>query len=262
MSLRESLLPWGSQPQEAVQLDARHSNAWCVLPSVSQRDLVFDVAPSVTTGVEPSQRGIAAKDTAIVTYTNAAKIGANGPKVTLIIVTNQQAAGVRDDIISISNANSPFQQITIAANANTSGGTVSGSLAAFSYNGGFLSTVAGTGLITGNWQTVLVTVRGDGSVHLFTEAGKVGAGATSGTSWYSSSSLIRMVRGRQFFSLAAILGNDFTDEEALVHVRNPWQIFAPRRIWVPVSAASGPPTLAAIAASNLTASGARLTVTV
>ena len=42
---------------------------------------------------------------------------------------------------------------------------------------------------------------------------------------------------------------------------NPWQLFAPRRIWVPVSAASGAPTLAAIAASNLTASGARLTVT-
>lgn len=38
-------------------------------------------------------------------------------------------------------------------------------------------------------------------------------------------------------------------------------LWAPRRIWVPVSAASGPPTLAAIAASNLTASGARLTVT-
>ena len=38
-------------------------------------------------------------------------------------------------------------------------------------------------------------------------------------------------------------------------------LWRPRRIWVPVSAASGPPTLAAIAASDLTASGARLTVT-
>lgn len=50
--------------------------------------------------------------------------------------------------------------------------------------------------------------------------------------------------------------------EAHLEYKNPWQLFAPRRIWVPVSAASGPPTLAAIAASNLTASGARLTVTV
>ena len=38
------------------------------------------------------------------------------------------------------------------------------------------------------------------------------------------------------------------------------KLFEPRRDWVP-SSASGPPTLAAIAASNLTASGARLTVT-
>lgn len=261
MSRREILLPWVSQPQEAVQLDARHSNAWCVLPSVSQRDLVLNGAPSVTTGVEPSQRGIAAKDTASVTYTNDAKIGSNGPKVTIIIVTNQQASGTRDDVISIGNAASPYQQITIAANSNTAGGSVSGSLAAFSYNGGFLSTAGGTGLITGNWQTILATVRGDGSVHLFTEAGKVGAGATSGTSWYSSLSIIKMQRGRQLFALAAILGNDLTDEEAVVHVRNPWQIFEPKRIVVPVSAASGPPTLAAIVAGNLTASGVRLTVT-
>lgn len=42
---------------------------------------------------------------------------------------------------------------------------------------------------------------------------------------------------------------------------NPWQVLAPKRVWFPVSAASGPPTLAAITASNLTASGARLTVT-
>lgn len=42
---------------------------------------------------------------------------------------------------------------------------------------------------------------------------------------------------------------------------NAWEIWEAQRIWVPVSAASGPPTLAAIAASNLTASGARLTVT-
>lgn len=49
--------------------------------------------------------------------------------------------------------------------------------------------------------------------------------------------------------------------EILQIYNDPWQLFAPKRIWVSVPAASGPPTLAAIAASNLTTSGARLTVT-
>lgn len=53
----------------------------------------------------------------------------------------------------------------------------------------------------------------------------------------------------------------WSEEMARRFHANPFEIFAPRRIWVPVSAASGPPTLAAIAASALTASGARLTVT-
>lgn len=67
-------------------------------------------------------------------------------------------------------------------------------------------------------------------------------------------------------ALPLILNIALTQAESLRLYReqqsNPWKIFAPKRIWVPVSAAGGPPTLAAIAASNLTASGARLTVTV
>ena len=56
---------------------------------------------------------------------------------------------------------------------------------------------------------------------------------------------------------------DAASPELAAYVARDWrQLYEPKRIWVPVSAASGPPTLAAIAASNLTASGARLTVTV
>ena len=62
-------------------------------------------------------------------------------------------------------------------------------------------------------------------------------------------------------SLVAMLPYAVSDRAAAELTLNPWQLFAPRRILVSVPAASGPPTLAAIAASNLTASGARLTVT-
>jgi hypothetical protein len=46
-----------------------------------------------------------------------------------------------------------------------------------------------------------------------------------------------------------------------LHV-NPWQLFSPRRIWVPVTAAgSSLPTLSSLIASLLTSTGGRLTVT-
>lgn len=60
-----------------------------------------------------------------------------------------------------------------------------------------------------------------------------------------------------FFSFQGALDDAELAELAV----DPLRLFKPKPIWVPVSAASGPPTLAAIAASDLTASGARLTVT-
>lgn len=60
-----------------------------------------------------------------------------------------------------------------------------------------------------------------------------------------------------FFAFQGALDNSALAELAGDYMR----LFKPKPIWVPVSAASGPPTLAAIAASDLTASGARLTVT-
>ncbi len=57
-----------------------------------------------------------------------------------------------------------------------------------------------------------------------------------------------------------IFNSILSDSEA-AELSDTNRIWQKRRIWVPVPAASGPPTLAAIAASDLTASGARLTVT-
>ena len=71
--------------------------------------------------------------------------------------------------------------------------------------------------------------------------------------WGATSRAVESWQAKLPYAIAAPMAREISLDPALV--------FAPRRIWVPVSAASGPPTLAAIAASNMTTSGARLTVT-
>lgn len=110
----------------------------------------------------------------------------------------------------------------------------------------------------------------DGTTHRLYRNGVLKA-SVAGTSGNASSSAKfvacnLVATGGTFSTIAPIalagrFNRKLSDSEVSQLSANPWQLFAPRRIWVPVSAASGAPTLAAIAASNLTASGARLTVT-
>lgn len=67
--------------------------------------------------------------------------------------------------------------------------------------------------------------------------------------------------GDKMVFFGGLFNKVLTADERSALAARPANIFKPSRILVPVSAAGGPPTLAAIAASNLTTSGARLTVT-
>lgn len=93
---------------------------------------------------------------------------------------------------------------------------------------------------------------GAGSTLVYESVGALKRGAISN---YSADTLL-------FSGRFVPLITDDWQETLLQWTKEPWRLFEPKRVLVPVTAASGPPTLAAIAASNLTASGARLTVTV
>lgn len=140
-------------------------------------------------------------------------------------------------------------------------------------NGGSSNPVVltnGTARITGASNTLTTSL-----VFEFTgaEMRLYGSGALLGTSTAALTDLTRDVFGLGVNSTSGLSLNANHRLAGLVYGPMPPSfpreftqssykaVFAPRRIWVP-SSASGPPTLAAITASNLTASGARLTVTV
>jgi hypothetical protein len=68
---------------------------------------------------------------------------------------------------------------------------------------------------------------------------------------------------RNPLALSAAWARTLSDEEAQSLTANPWQLFAPRRIWVPQAAITGAPTLstAEIAAYTSTTARPRVTLT-
>ncbi len=170
-----------------------------------------------------------------------------------LICANGSSAGFRDFHVKSDGKLAPYIKTTGGIGSSAYDGTGANTLStgvwyhlAFTYsiNGGLVgyvnANVDGTGVIDGN------------------------ADALTGTPYITVGSnqpafADRYINGTVFD--ARFYDRALSALEIRQIYREPWQLFAPRRIWVPVSAASGAPTLAAIAASNLTASGARLTVT-
>lgn len=65
----------------------------------------------------------------------------------------------------------------------------------------------------------------------------------------------------QVLHLAVIVNDYWTQEQFDSLVADPWQLYEPRRIWVPQAAASGLPTLGTVGATAITSSGFRPSVT-
>lgn len=97
----------------------------------------------------------------------------------------------------------------------------------------------------------------------YATAGSAGTGPSGaaqvlfGPTAYSSLSGVADVS----LALRAVISRCVSLEEARDLAANPWALLAPERVSV-FSAAGGPPTLSALSVSNITPTGARLTVTV
>lgn len=272
MSRREILLPWVSQPQEAVGVNWAHPITRGLIEAynwgASARDVVLGLYPSTDYAVPtvgPAGRGVTfSAEKHVIT----GKAWAGATEWTFLVLALPGTA--KTAAVSFGNGSGGAGQSYLTFNTNSSfstsvgdlgfgSGPSSGSSSITAVSGGIVSypavyvgvqsdqrRVYRDGVLLGTGASGSITVGGSGHVTCMN-------GIQGYTSWGAT--------GSKYF-LAMIWGRGLSSAEVAEIGRDPWQLFESRRIWVPVSAASGPPTLAAIAASNLTASGARLTVTV
>ncbi len=273
MSRREILLPWVSQPQEAAGID--WSNPLAASLRILFTGSQAPEARDLVTGRVWTPRGHAGQ----VVGTDGKALSFDGTDDSFDITSYPELSGsvgtffawlpvVRSADVGSPNSGSIFLSgasvyFQIGGGANSGKTAVHGSLfnssgAALTwYNTTKRSIVLSSG---GSAATLKTFVDGRDSGHTY-------SGAPS--AWAAGAKPLRLggfTENNAYDLNADILVAGYSSipwSEGMARRfhANPFEIFAPRRIWVPVSAAGGPPTLAAIAAGNLTASGARLTVT-
>ncbi len=265
MSRREILLPWVSQPQEAVDIASQWRDDLLFAHTfISAKDIlggIWTSTGSPSNVVNGHGLGVGHNSSYYLTSTESGRLLPNAPECSWLFVgtvttsTTQYAVGGFGDLgldtarVQFDSYNGTLRSIFV----NTAGSAASAASSAYA-NG---TPVAAVFSVSAG-KVPSVYVRGIKSAG---SAGTGTVGTYTGVRIGAIAKLNSLAHASQESNLHAAFRRALTDSEALALCDNPWQIFAPRRIWVPVSAASGPPTLAAIAASNLTASGARLTVT-
>ena len=281
MSRREILLPWDSQPQEAVRVNWAHPLATDLAflaplnPETGLADLVSGQIPTVTGSITAEanrygrflnfgsgKRLDFASTPKSISPTTAATIAWTqepiSPSVNSTILSAQFGAAGSDRPFVIYQSTNATYRFT-AGPSSTNGAhqwLAAGSPVDRQRDVFVLTTINGISSTTSaDWALYrngeLVTQSGRTNYSSSTSGGfRVGALLTGSDPWEGMIGDLTM--------WARVLDAD----EAARWCENVNVLYEPRRIWVPVSAASGPPTLGAIAASNLTASGARLTVTV
>ena len=280
MSRREILLPWNSQPQEAVELDssnylAKSLTYFLPLNGSNKESITGNNVTVAATGYfGVDQFGLSLRGN--VTQACASmplKLASHG----LISVSFWMfwPSYANDDDIALEYGNTFASASGFIVDPN-SGWPASGNIQTGVGKPTAANCVQFARPSAGAWHhyafvfnrytntSASTTVYVDGELASVSAAGPLQA---IGTNFADTTLHIFSRGGSSLFGAGrmanlAIRGSySLSAEDVLAECLNPWQLFAPQRIWVPVSAASGPPTLAAIAASALTASGARLTVT-
>lgn len=262
--------PWTSQPQEAVELrrdtTIGASIRSLILPSLGPIDLALPPRPitkNANTNASPSDDGIA--------YSSA---DAN---------SGLHFSGGFGNIVSTSEPITFFARVYVTATgvrrviaADWSGAGASQSCAIeviatdqwrmHRYDG--LITVSG-GAVTLGWHTVVASYNTSGGGSLWVDGLKIGdiANATarpSGTSaaWLDSGAYSGGIGWSTNKASLMAIGEMFADDKIAKEFHDsPWSaLFAPKSIWVPVSAGGGP-TPAGTAAetdASLTLSGVQL----
>lgn len=278
MSRREILLPWVSQPQEAVRLaDSLPAGtiAYCGGQGRLLGGPTYAEVGTISSSATPS--GVASiggttgsyidagrVDQALVGYTWVAQLALRSATQRYISGTIDTGTNALEDLgVNVTSLDATSAGVVRFGIRDDGGSTR-------------ISHTTSACLVADQVHTIVAQITSanvlsiwvDGVSQSLTYNGTSSVGGAAGVTDFPLAILNRNVRG-------AFTGGGGVD--LLLYLRtkqpldgakvsatlaSPWEeLFEPQRIWVPASAAGGPPTLAAITASNLTASGARLTVT-
>ena len=249
-------LPWDSQPQEVVGVDwsnplARGLTALLV-PTVSGQQLYnvvhggqISATGTITRVAGPSglgQRYGDASGTAYQTYTFPAGYVETAGSVFWKGQRNASGAAIFRDNQLITSNTLVWENGAGAWNARVNGTTLSGV-------GSFPIDTDTDFLLTGDTAGSDFYVTGS-------SLGAVGAAWNWNTStfinWHQNTNNASGMLATDY--LIALYNRRLSAQEARELSANPWQLFAPRQIWIPASAASALPTLSNPTAINITAS--------
>ena len=251
-------LPWDSQPQEAVgpsTLFNRGSSLWN-LNAINTRDLVTGVATTAqgsTHKLEPSRDGLGVYCTSQSTSnyfdTNLASVSGNEPRSLIVVFQHGESSGyvtlIQTGVQGTEDFSIYGQHIGIPVD-----------------------------LRFGVWGLTSIDVAintfpvGSTLCAIFTHDGATRKAYVNGRSFGSESSVLNTTAGNVRLAggnvlngplapviAAAQLPYCLSDAQANQVSADPWQLFAPRQIWIPASGSISPvPTLSLPTAINITAS--------
>ena len=271
MALREILLPWDTQPQEAVGIDWANPLArnleFAVVPSLGLRNLVDGFSGFAVSGaldqVVPGVVGMTPAQTASGTMVQPTLTSAGHPNaaksdvsVLSALVIGYQSTTKNNDL-RLGRANgsaAPSWSVGYHSGSNNGPHAIVGTFTRAGFSSGWTRIDKPTAvLLTADGSTARVYVGGV----------QVDSGSyTEPTYEYSSfhgrgvffgGDVNSAATGPSFLGLLWANRVLTADEVREVSV-NPWQLFAPRQIWVPQSA--GGPSMPTLSLPTVTAIGA------
>ena len=264
MALREILLPWDSQPQEVAQLSDRWAGR-VVFAAVG--DSIINLA----TGIPEPFSGVAAGNAGIGPA--GLWIGGSG--------SFPRGLATRTQDFTVLAVAEPFSvsafQMHLCCDSGSGAGRVlqfrtnsssaefirfNTSVAAFTASAAGALTIGVPSTTVGVSRGLTIEVHSHSPVtgYRFGSATMTGTpqtyndpGGTANEWWIRNRS--NDASSCRYY-LRAIISGPVSMAEAQELSANPWQLFAPRRIWVPQSASAGLPTITAMTPTSITSTTA------
>lgn len=267
MALRELLLPWDAQPQEAVRIDPTLNPVLGFSAPFGFNDIVdgsyYTAAGSgLSIGVNNYGREMDGGGAGMLKRPIAAPAG---HPYTCIGIARQDGSGGTKCVSSLATSADKFCRVFLQDGkvlAQHSGATTYAN--ALTTQVFYYGTSAIVVAAFDSPSSVRVWARGiaaEAYAENTTNVGSLPALTLAAVMGYSGSVDISQLDGG--VTLAAWLRLSPTEQQAREWLANPWQIFAPRRIWVPVAAAPSMPTLSlpTVTAIGATQATPRVTLT-
>jgi hypothetical protein len=257
--------PWDSQPQEAVGVDWSNplaASLGFLYDGASGRDVVGDLrfTGNRVQGVSRAGRGQFSETngtTSRLASINPTRI--QFQNITVFALFNPTANPGNDTLFFMRRMGTAEPSFGLGIHTGTFNGyrfALNGQTSDF-----YASPIANIGTVPFRPTFLAMTYNGS-SLRCYVDGVDVGGGSGYGLIDYS-----RTDEGLQVFDggvyqssigvllLAGICSKDFSAHEIAQLSANPWQLFAPRQIWIPASGSISPvPTLSFPTAFNITAS--------